>query len=161
MTVKLSNIKSKKKNENEPSPLHQLVYISQAVKAFSTDELMTILKTAHKFNQQSNISGALFYNQDLFFQVIEGEKNTLNVLFFNHIKKDTRHTHIHCFLERPIEKRTFPHWNMAFYGKNNNTIMNFCEFNDDEIKSIETFFQNKITQHFKELVDYFKLTKTN
>ena len=161
MTVRLSNSKPKSNNENEPSSLHQLIYISQAVKKFSTGELIILLETAHKFNQESNISGALLYNQDLFFQVIEGEKNTLNVLFFDHIKKDKRHAHINCFFDGPIEKRIFPDWNMAFYGKKNNEIMNLCRLNDAEIQSIETFFQDKITRHFKELVDYFKLTNTN
>ena len=50
---------------------------------------------------------------------------------------------------------------MAFYGNNNNEIINLYQLNNDEIRSIENFFQDKITTHFKELVAYYKLTLTN
>ena len=146
---------------NEILPLYQLVYISKAVNVFTVRELKFFFEKANEFNQIWNISGTLFYNQDLFFQVLEGEKNTIKALFNDHISKDKRHTHVHCFFESPIEKRTFPNWNMAFYGNNNNEIINLYQLNDDEIKSIENFFQDKITTHFKELVAYYKLTLTN
>jgi hypothetical protein len=147
--------------KNEILPLYQLVCISKAVKVFSVRELKIIFETADIFNQTWNVSGTLFYNQDLFFQVLEGEKNTIKALFKDHISKDKRHTHVYCFFESPIEKRTFPNWNMAFYGNNNNEIINLYQLNDDEIKSIENFFQDKITLCFKELVAYYKLTLTN
>jgi hypothetical protein len=79
----------------------------------------------------------------------------------DHISKDAHHTHVTCFFESPVEKRTFPHWNMALYGKKNNEIVNLYQLNEDEITSIENFFQDKITRYFKELVDYFKLTNTD
>jgi hypothetical protein len=147
--------------KNEILPLYQLVCISKAVNVFSVRELKIIFETADIFNQTWNVSGTLFYNQDLFFQVLEGEKNTIKALFKDHISKDKRHTHVHCFFESPIEKRTFPNWNMAFYGNNNNEIINLYQLNNDEIRSIENFFQDKITTHFKELVAYYKLTLTN
>ena len=158
MTFRHSNLKLINNQGNEAFPVHQLVYISKAVDIISTNELSDILKTAHQVNQDSNISGALFYNQALFFQVLEGEKNTINTLFTDHISKDKRHSHVNCFYQGLVEKRTFPNWNMALYGKNNLEIMNLCELDDDEITSIENFFQGKITEHFKDLVTYFKST---
>lgn len=158
MTFRHSNLKRINNQGNASFPVHQLIYISKAVNIISTHELSNILKTAHQFNQDSNISGALFYNQDLFFQLLEGEKNTINTLFADHISKDKRHSQVYCFYQRPVEKRTFPNWNMALYGKNNHEIINLCQLDNDEITSIENFFQDQITQHFKDLVTYFKST---
>jgi hypothetical protein len=161
MTLRISHVKNKNNLKNKILTLYQLVYISKAVKTFSASELKIIFERADKFNQIWNISGTLFYNQDLFFHVLEGEKNTVKTLFTDHISKDTRHIHVKCFFESPVEKRTFPHWNMALYGKKNNEIVNLYQLNEDEITSIENFFQDKITRYFKELVDYFKLTNTD
>ncbi len=54
--------------KNEILPLYQLVCISKAVKVFSVRELKIIFETADIFNQTWNVSGTLFYNQDLFFK---------------------------------------------------------------------------------------------
>ena len=161
MTLRISHVKNKNNLKNKILTLYQLVYISKAVKTFSASELKIIFERADKFNQIWNISGTLFYSQDLFFHVLEGEKNTVKTLFTDHISKDAHHTHVTCFFESPVEKRTFPHWNMALYGKKNNEIVNLYQLNEDEITSIENFFQDKITRYFKELVDYFKLTNTD
>ncbi len=50
----------------------RLVYISQAVKPFSSQEVLKLLRTARVKNAANNISGVLLNCDECFIQVLEG-----------------------------------------------------------------------------------------
>lgn len=50
----------------------RLVYMSHAVKPFSTDQLMTLLRECRHGNAEHGITGVLLYFNECFIQVLEG-----------------------------------------------------------------------------------------
>lgn len=91
----------------------RLVYMSHAVKPFSTDELMSLLRQCRKGNSVVGITGVLLYFNECFVQVLEGKEEAVNEAF-QKIKADPRHRNV-IELERSyIKVREFPDWSMGF-----------------------------------------------
>lgn len=91
----------------------RLVYMSHAVKPFSTDELMSLLRQCRKGNSATSITGVLLYFNECFVQVLEGKEEEVNKAF-QKIKADPRHRNV-VELERSyIKVREFPDWSMGF-----------------------------------------------
>lgn len=91
--------------------INQLVYISQATRKMSSDELRDIQATAKENNQHIDVTGSLFYNGGWFLQVLEGPLATLNALY-NKIEKDPRHKNSRVLYNEPAKFRTFTRWSM-------------------------------------------------
>ncbi|HEX8407072.1 MAG TPA: BLUF domain-containing protein [Duganella sp.] len=91
--------------------INQLVYISQATRKMSSDELRAIQATAKENNQHIDVTGSLFYNGGWFLQVLEGPLATLNALY-NKIEKDPRHKNSRVLYNEPAKFRTFTRWSM-------------------------------------------------
>jgi len=91
--------------------INQLVYISQAVRKMSADELIAIHKTAKSNNELIDVTGSLFYNGGWFLQVLEGPIETINKLFHK-IEKDSRHKNSRILYNEPAKFRTFTRWSM-------------------------------------------------
>lgn len=91
--------------------INQLVYISQATRKMSGDELRGIQATAKENNQHIDVTGSLFYNGGWFLQVLEGPLATLNALY-NKIEKDPRHKNSRVLYNEPAKFRTFTRWSM-------------------------------------------------
>jgi len=76
---------------------------------------MRLLESARIFNQQHGITGILFYDNQQFGQVIEGERaNIMKV--WKRIQEDKRHHRIELLEIREITERSFPEWLLRFYG---------------------------------------------
>lgn len=91
--------------------INQLVYISQAVRKMSLEDLTSIQKIAKTNNEPINVTGSLFYNGGWFLQVLEGPPATLEKLYHK-IEKDTRHKNSRVLYNEPATFRTFPRWSM-------------------------------------------------
>lgn len=91
--------------------INQLVYISQATRKMSADELTSILRTAKENNQSIDVTGSLFYNGGWFLQVLEGPLATLNKLYHK-IEQDPRHKNSRILYNEPAKFRTFTRWSM-------------------------------------------------
>ena len=91
--------------------INQLVYISQAVRKMSADDLNAIHKTAKTNNEPIEVTGSLFYNGGWFLQVLEGPPATLAKLY-QKIELDPRHKNSRILYDEPASFRTFPRWNM-------------------------------------------------
>ena len=98
-------------NRQDYMSINQLVYISQAVRKMSMDELSSIHKTAKTNNEPMDVTGSLFYNGGWFLQVLEGPPATLDKLYHK-IEKDTRHKNSRILYNEPATFRTFPRWSM-------------------------------------------------
>ncbi len=91
--------------------INQLIYISQATRKMSSEDLLDILKIAKEKNQKIDVTGSLFYNGGWFFQVLEGPLSTLNTLY-KKIEKDPRHKNSRILYNEPASFRTFTRWSM-------------------------------------------------
>lgn len=91
--------------------INQLVYVSQAVRKMSAEELTAIHKTARTNNELIDVTGSLFYNGGWFLQVLEGPAATLAKLY-KKIELDPRHKNSRVLYNEPAGFRTFARWNM-------------------------------------------------
>jgi hypothetical protein len=91
--------------------INQLVYVSQAVRKMSFDDLQAIQGTAKSNNQPLDVTGSLFYNGGWFLQVLEGPAATLDKLY-KKIELDPRHKNSRVLYNEPATFRTFPRWSM-------------------------------------------------
>ena len=91
--------------------INQLVYVSQAVRKMSADELRDIHVQARSNNESIEVTGSLFYNGGWFLQVLEGPAATLSALY-KKIELDPRHKNSRVLYNEPASFRTFPRWNM-------------------------------------------------
>lgn len=99
----------------KPKDLVELSYLSEAVSDMSFLGLMRLLESARTFNQEHGITGILFYDNQQFGQIIEGERaNIMKV--WKRIQEDKRHHRIELLEIREITERTYPEWLLRFYG---------------------------------------------
>jgi hypothetical protein len=99
----------------KPKDLVELTYLSEAVSDMSFLGLMRLLESARAFNQLHSITGILFYDNQQFGQVIEGERaNIMKV--WKRIQEDKRHHRIELLEIREIAERSYPEWLLRFYG---------------------------------------------
>ena len=99
----------------KPKDLVELSYLSEAVSDMSFLGLMRLLESARVFNQQYGITGILYYDNQQFGQIIEGEyANVMKA--WKRIQEDDRHHRIELLEIREITERSFPEWLMRFYG---------------------------------------------
>lgn len=91
--------------------LNQLIYISQATRKMSSEDLMSIQKIAKTNNETMDVTGSLFYNGGWFLQVLEGPIEALNTLY-KKIEKDPRHKNSRIIHSEPAKFRTFTRWSM-------------------------------------------------
>ena len=93
--------------------MHQVVYSSAAVKAFSEAQLTELLAKARINNDRLDVTGMLLYDDGSFLQVLEGDAVVLEALFQT-ISKDERHHRVVPLLRRTIDARHFEKWKMGF-----------------------------------------------
>ncbi|WP_221047593.1 BLUF domain-containing protein [Methylogaea oryzae] len=94
-------------------PLRLIAYISEYTGKPENigADLADIRRVAKRFNRENGISGVLFFLNNRFMQVLEGEAGTLSALL-RKIEADPRHTHLSYLLNAPITQRELADWNM-------------------------------------------------
>ena len=112
--------------EETKMSLNQLVYISQAVRKMSAEELNSILETAKVNNARIDVTGSLFYNGGWFLQVLEGAPDTLAKLYHK-IEGDPRHKNSRVLYNEVAKFRTFPRWTMNMTNLDNRQADKFDE----------------------------------
>lgn len=85
---------------------YAISYVSTAQIDLQEKGVKEIMNETNDFNKRQNISGILLYNDRNFFQLLEGEKETIQELY-EKIKRDPRHLDIIKFLETPVSKSPF------------------------------------------------------
>ncbi len=91
----------------------RLTYASTALKEWSSEELLKLLKECRINNGAKNITGILLYANGTFFQVLEGDEVTVNSLY-GMIEKDKRHKDVTIIQKEKTTERAFPYWSMGF-----------------------------------------------
>ena len=93
--------------------LSSLTYASTpCILAHSTD-MLDIARIALRKNAARNVTGALYYSDRLFFQVLEGERPDIDAIFES-ILRDPRHSDITLLHVGPLAARRFGGWAMRF-----------------------------------------------
>ncbi len=98
-----------------------LVYVSSAVRSFSTDDLRALLATSRKNNAELGITGMLLYKEGNFMQVLEGDERTVRALY-EKIGVDPRHSGEITLQQGFVDERQFPDWSMGFRDLNSPEI---------------------------------------
>jgi hypothetical protein len=90
--------------------LIRLIYASHPF-GFDDLALSNILKTAQQFNAAANISGTLICREDLYLQLLEGDRADVEALY-EKIKRDDRHAEAKILVQETTAQRLFPMWAM-------------------------------------------------
>jgi hypothetical protein len=92
--------------------LIQLIYVSSSRHLFNKTELIELASFCQEKNLQHEITGLLLYKDGSIMQVIEGNRENIEQLYFN-IQCDIRHTNVTLLIKEFISARQFPHWSMS------------------------------------------------
>ena len=99
----------------KPKDLVELSYLSEAVSDMSFLSLMRLLESARAFNQNNDITGILLYDNQQFGQILEGEyANVMKA--WKRVQEDRLHHRVELLEIREISERSFPEWQLRFYG---------------------------------------------
>jgi hypothetical protein len=102
-----------------------LAYRSRAKKPQTDRELAVLVQASQQRNRERSITGQLIYEDQRFFQWIEGPGEQLKDLWES-IKRDPRHTDIEVLGNQQIPARFFGDWNLLlatkFEGLSNSKI---------------------------------------
>lgn len=90
-----------------------LTYVSVATRPMTDDDLIAILESARRNNQELGITGLLLYRDGYFIQALEGDRAVVDPLF-DKISQDERHNHVLMVFEDDITERSYGNWSMGF-----------------------------------------------
>jgi len=91
-----------------------ICYISKASNLLDKNKLNELFEQVTIFNNSNNIKGILLFNNNYFFQIIEGETVIINKLFHSKIKLDSRHNNILVAIEKEFKNSVFSEYNSKF-----------------------------------------------
>jgi hypothetical protein len=92
--------------------LIRLIYFSKAVEPQTGALTDSILRKAHAWNPQNDITGVLCQGQGVFLQVLEGERGKVTSLYAR-IHADPRHGDLELIHCESISERRYGDWSMA------------------------------------------------
>ncbi len=92
--------------------LIRLIYLSKAVDPQTRTLTDSILRKAHVWNTENDITGVLCEGQGVFLQVLEGERAKVTRLYAR-IFADPRHTDLELIHCESITERRYGDWSMA------------------------------------------------
>lgn len=92
--------------------LIRLIYVSKAVGPQTHSLSDSILRQAHAWNAQNDITGVLCEGQGVFLQALEGERVKVTRLYAR-ISTDPRHTDLELIHCESITERRYAGWSMV------------------------------------------------
>jgi Sensors of blue-light using FAD len=90
----------------------RLIYVSKAVGPQTGTLTESILRKAHAWNTQNDVTGVLCQGQGVFLQVLEGERGKVTSLYAR-IHADPRHKDLELIHCESITARRYGDWSMA------------------------------------------------
>jgi hypothetical protein len=90
--------------------LMRLIYASHPF-GFDDLTLANILSTAQRYNPEKDITGTLVCREDLYLQLLEGDREEVQALY-EKIKRDDRHADATILVQEVAAQRLFPAWAM-------------------------------------------------
>jgi hypothetical protein len=132
--------------------MHFIVYTSEYTGRKEDIDLVLddIVKTSKINNPTHGITGLLFYHNQRFIQVLEGERDALEELM-SIIEQDNRHKNIERILDQPIKKRGFTDWNMDSCNLSADQ-----DIDPEELIRIRDAYKKHLLVDSKLLVEFYK-----
>jgi hypothetical protein len=129
-----------------------LAYISEykGSNDFIENDLKQINVSAKKRNKILDITGVLFYQNNLFLQIMEGPDQNVDHLM-NIIKQDSRHKNIQFLIQYEVHKRDFSEWNMEQFNLSKDTTIN-----KNQILQFTDVYKANVIPKAKELAELYK-----
>jgi len=93
--------------------MYYIIYSSFATNPFAEGELQALLTKSHRNNQQSGVTGFLYYYSNSFLQLIEGDEEAVKALY-QRVATDSRHKDLLILKEDHIDVRFYPDWTMGY-----------------------------------------------
>lgn len=95
--------------------LYHLILQSQALAAFSIQELTELLHKSWAYNHAHSLTGILLHAPNgHFLHVLEGDASAVLHLYHHRIAPDPRHEHLIVLSQGQSSKQVFPNWCMSF-----------------------------------------------
>jgi hypothetical protein len=113
----------------EVGGLIRLAYVSEATVTFSDAALRELLTQARANNASLDVTGMLLFIDRSFFQILEGDAETVHRLFAK-IGRAKRHGHLVKLIEEPIEQRDFGDWSMGMAKVSSKELRSLPGFSD-------------------------------
>lgn len=89
-----------------------IIYTSKATENMTSKDISDILLKARRNNQSMGITGALFYNDGMFLQILEGFDEIIDGLVAT-ISEDNRHNDFKILFEGAKDNSDFTDWSMG------------------------------------------------
>ena len=104
--------------------MHMISYVSDvtANPPVVRNAIIDIVGTAQQKNKSLDVTGVLFFENNHFFQIIEGKEENLRPLY-DTIEQDQRHCRITKLLDQPVSARTFNEWSIETFYVDNPSIV--------------------------------------
>ena len=102
--------------------IYSLVYISDATKGLTEQDLQEILTASRKNNPANNITGMLLYKDGEFMQVLEGPEENV-IALYDLISDDPRHKDCTILSRKETPQRLFQDWTMGFKNIQNGDLL--------------------------------------
>ncbi|MEO0420730.1 MAG: BLUF domain-containing protein [Pseudomonadota bacterium] len=120
--------------------LYQLVYVSRSViegdEQSYREQIDEILKVSRENNQRDEITGALLCNRRYFAQVLEGGQDVVQDAY-ERIQCDERHEQTTVLRFRPVPRRDFGEWTMAYEGHDSDALHSFNRLTQESRLKLE------------------------
>lgn len=94
--------------------LVRLIYFS--LSKIKANQVQEILNSAEQNNEQLNITGLLLFRYKYFFQMLEGSRENIN-LVYNKLTQDPRHEQVTLLKYSEIDTRIVNNMHMAFLSE--------------------------------------------
>jgi hypothetical protein len=91
------------------TPLISVSYIGKATQDMGVLALMRLTDQASQLNQKLGLSGALFYENQHFGQILEGPRTEV-MKVWEKIQRDPRHQQVRLLKVEEVDERSFPAW---------------------------------------------------
>ena len=112
-------------NSDEPMPgfafplLYNVVYCSQATAGVDDAAVARIIDSSRRGNPARGITGLLVFGSGIFFQWLEGPRDTVTELM-EILRTDPRHENVVSLTEsEEVRERLFPEWDMELVTTDN------------------------------------------
>ena len=140
----------------ESKQIYHLSYVSTGCDGLKYEHIKEILDCANRHNKELGITGILVYCNKHFFQILEGDKESVE-LVFDKIAIDSRHDNVIKLQSAYVDARQFERWSMGFksYNKELKVLDNF---NTEEFYSyVREQLNGSNAVSLKILADFFDL----
>ncbi len=122
-------------------------YISNVSETLTQEGVETVMMETKMNNNSLDIRGILICVDQTFFQIIEGECDSIRSLY-KKIEEDDRHYNLIKILETKTEKRRYKRFNSNYITYNNDSA------NIELIKFLETNIEDMTDKKLHDLIVY-------